>query len=567
MNIYKNRGIVWKSSFFWDQLTAPHYFPLFIILVICGLFPLPLLKARDSGNSPDHVVVVANLREAQSVDLARYYMHKRNIPDANLILLNVSPQEAINWEDFIEEIYNPLAKVLVEKEWIDGILSDLKDSLGRYRYSVIGHKIDYLVVCRGIPLKIPHSDKYAKMAPVSRVNSQVGTMQASVDGELALIAYPENNPFGFVRNPLFKPNAKQQEIYSTVRVARLDGPSYSVARGLVDLAIEGEEKGLKGRAYIDMGYAYKQGENWLENIANSIDDLGFDLEVERTANLFEKENRFDAPVLYFGWYKNDIYGAFNNPGFRFPPGAVAVHIHSFSAATVVDAQKTWCGPFLSRGVTATLGNVNEPYLPYSHYLDVFFEVLKNGGSLGDAGYQSLPYLGWQAVLFGDPLYRPFGKTLDQQLAEIQSLPSFSLYDQYTVIRKMRILVKGNRMEDAFSFGLSMLHKAPGLALIHYIGFLSVFLGKEEQVLDDLESVRHLTYLGPGDWVPAMELAELLHRKGRTQAALETHGNLIKSVGLPKALLRKALESGIKESSMIGNLSQSIQWQSQLDELN
>ena len=48
--------------------------------------------------------------------------------------------------------------------------------------------------------------------------------------------------------------------------------------------------------------------------------------------------------------------------FRFCPGAVAVHIHSFSAATLRDPLADWAGPLLWRGAAATLGNVYEPYL-------------------------------------------------------------------------------------------------------------------------------------------------------------------------------------------------------------
>src|SRR5690606_10217310 len=100
-------------------------------------------------------------------------------------------------------------------------------------------------------------------------------------------------------------------------------------------------------------------------------------------------------------------GPFRRKDFKFPPGAVALHIHSFSATTLQSDKKAWVGPLVSRGVTATVGNVYEPYLQFTHNPILFFRGLASGLTLAEAAYISLPAVSWQTITVGDPLYRPF----------------------------------------------------------------------------------------------------------------------------------------------------------------
>jgi uncharacterized protein (TIGR03790 family) len=118
-------------------------------------------------------------------------------------------------------------------------------------------------------------------------------------------------------------------------------------------------------------------------------------------------------VLYFGWYAATVNGPFTVPGFRFPPGTLAMHIHSFSAATLRDAATGWCGPLLARGVTATVGNVFEPYLQLTHRPDYLLRALARGENFGDAVYYAQPALSWNTIAIGDPLYRPFSRNVSK----------------------------------------------------------------------------------------------------------------------------------------------------------
>jgi hypothetical protein len=63
---------------------------------------------------------------------------------------------------------------------------------------------------------------------------------------------------------------------------------------------------------------------------------------------------------------------------------------------------------LEDGVAATVGPVSEPYLTAFPLPEIFFSLLIDGSySVAEAYFLSLPYLSWQMVLVGDPVYRPF----------------------------------------------------------------------------------------------------------------------------------------------------------------
>src|SRR4029077_17530444 len=144
--------------------------------------------------------------------------------------------------------------------------------------------------------------------------------------------------------------------------------------------------------------------------------------VDRDANTFSLRARMDAPALYFGWYADRLNGPFVLPGFRFPPRAIALSIHSLSARTLRSTREGWCGPLLARGVTATMGNVYEPYLQFTHRPDLLLHALARGWTLGAAAYYALPALSWQGVLIGDPLYRPFRVDVSEQWKNRGNLP-------------------------------------------------------------------------------------------------------------------------------------------------
>ena len=372
-----------------------------------------LILSRLCGDElAARVVILANASDAGSIRIARHYAEVRGIPAENLIALAMPVEETISWSDFVTTIWNPLMKEVTRQAWIDAVPMTLIDEAGRMKYFVSGHRISYLVVCRGVPLRIRHAPAlYATLRPLTD-NSIFRTNEGAVDGELALLAQPNHPINAYVANPLWN-NEKptQAERARVVKVSRLDGPSIGDALRLPDLAIAAERDGLRGQAFVDLGGNHPDGNRWLETVARIATELGFQPEVDRSDTTFGVDVPFDAPVLYFGWYAATVNGPFTRAGFSFPVGAIAFHIHSFSAATLRQSASGWCGPFLARGVTATVGNVAEPYLQLTHRPDLLLRALALGQNFGDAVAYAQPALSWQTVAIGDPLYRPFPLSL------------------------------------------------------------------------------------------------------------------------------------------------------------
>ena len=516
------------------------------------------------GADPDvaSVVVVANSNDGGSISVARHYLTKRGIPGENLILLDTPIEETVDWGVFVNRIYNPLLEALMQKGWIDAVRSRLKDNKGRLRVAVSGHSIKYLVLCRGIPLKINHNARIFRIEGTRGVSEQFATNRASVDSELCLIGHAEAPVNGWLANPLFeRSEVSALELQQIVRVARLDGPTASDARNLVDGALSAEEKGLIGRAYVDIGGRHPSGDQWLRRVEKSLGQMHYDISAHLSNGTFSAVDRFDAPAMYFGWYAQDVNGPFLNPGFRFVDGAIAFHIHSYSAATLRDPWKYWCGPFVALGAAATVGNVSEPYLPFTHRPDLLLDRLADGAELGEAAYFALNVVSWQAVLIGDPLYRPFNVPFDVQFDRRAFVPP--KVRQYLVIRKMRALAAENRAPDAIAVGENGFREYPGLALAVALGEAYLKAGQPEEAARVLECIDKYEWFGKDDWVLAGEIAKMLVLLQRPDDSVEVYRSLIRSPDLPQMLLMEFLEAGMRTAEKAGNIRLYRKWRKRL----
>jgi uncharacterized protein (TIGR03790 family) len=404
-------------------------------------------------NLAARVIILANSEDAGSVEIARHYAEQRGVPAANLFLLKLSTAETISRAEFNTTLYQPLQDELVRQGWIQGYAfppTGDPPQAPRRKYAMLGHRIAYLVVCRGVPLRVDHDPTLPVDNKQSQINPVFGSNAAAVDSELALLAQSGYPLTGYVPNPLFRndhPIALTEQL--VVKVGRLDGPTVADARGLVDLALAGEATGLVGRGYIDLGGPFALGDKWLEAAAKELAGLGFDCDVDRNPGTMPAEARCDAPVLYFGWYTGEVNGPFARPGFRFPPGAVALHITSFSAITLRNTTN-WTPGLVARGVTGTFGNVYEPYLQLTHEPQLILHALARGDTLGDAAAYAIPGYSWMGILIGDPLYRPFRKSLDEQWRDRAQLPQEQL--PYLVLRRMHLLVAAGKPNEAMFAG-------------------------------------------------------------------------------------------------------------------
>lgn len=512
------------------------------------------------------VVVLANSDDPDSVALAEYYAAARNVPRENIIALPMSRSETISWSEFVTTLWEPLEAELVRRRWIDAIRMQLTDTLGRTKYAVSGHRIAYLVTCRGVPLRIMHDPQLYAATPGLTNKPQLRTNAGAVDAELSLLARPGYPINAFVPNPLYLDDRPSDlELAQVVKVSRLDGPTLDDARGLVDRAIEAERTGLLGRAYVDIGGNHAIGERWLESVAKQLDELDFDVDVDRSRQTFAATARFDAPVLYFGWYAGGVNGPFALPGFQFPPGAIALHIHSFSAATLRSADNHWCGPLIARKVTATVGNVFEPYLEFTHRPDLLLRALARGESFGDAIYYALPELSWQAVAVGDPLYTPFAVDF---AAQWERRTEFSArLGGYLTVRKMNQLFDAGKDAEAFALARREQRERPSVAVGFALAQRLQQDGDLKAAADALGFVSSLENFAADEWGMARAAAELFAACDQPRFAVAVYRNLFKTKSLPASLRRAWLPSAIGAAAATRDTEQVDAWREELAKLN
>ena len=518
-------------------------------LLGCVLRPGFCAGAEDASLSA-RVLVLANSADAASVRLARYYMEKRQVPAAILVTLSMPVDETITWRQFIDSIYQPAQDELIKRGWIQAIETSLTDKIGRKKYAISGHRIAYLVVCRGVPLRVEHDQAAYDATPPYPANSQFRTNSGAVDAELALLAQSGYAINAFVPNPLFrKANPTFIDEAQVVKVSRLDGPTYDDAAALVDNALKAEQQGLIGRAYVDIGGPHPDGDKWLENTARQLDELEFDLEIDHQPAVFPSTARFDAPAFYFGWYAGALCGPFAQPGFRFPPGAIALHIHSFSAETLHSVSAGWCGPLVARGVTATFGNVHEPYLTFTHQPHLIMQALAEGMNLGDAAFFALPVLSWQAVAIGDPLYRPFAVSSADQWKRRRELPD-ELFP-YVVFRELRRLEKAGQTAQAAKVAAEELRARPSLVLALRTAEEFKASGDTAGAVREIGRVLPLRSLALSLVPVAAEAAQFCAENGAPQNAVELYRTLFALESLSTEERLRLLPPAIKAAEAAG----------------
>jgi len=374
------------------------------------LLLLPALLSGQETPSFDYrpaTVVVFNSKDAGSTELAKYYAKARGIPQANLVGLKCSPAETISRAAFESEIENPLRLEFDNRRWWE--TGKVKGE-GLLAVKTI---MRVLVVMQGVPLRIIEKDLGKDAEGKQKANAPGQSDAACVDSELAVLGVIERPLHGNTRNPYFNSATEFAKVPLTPMflVGRLDGPDKATVQRMIDDTIATEKSGLYGRAFVDLARknssGYEIGENWLTNSAKLLESAGFPVVMDTWAPTLPQNFPLHDCGYYLGWYADHADGPFLNPAFRFRRGAIAVHIHSFSAATLKSNKTNWCGPLLAKGACATVGNVFEPFLGLTASLDVLTDRLLKGFTLGEAAWMATPAFSWMNTVLGDPLYRPF----------------------------------------------------------------------------------------------------------------------------------------------------------------
>ena len=377
-------------------------------------------------------IVVFNSNDRESADLAKFYAQKRGIASDHVVGLACPREEEISREDYDRTIATPLRDIFHERKWWK--LREPADAPP----TVSNNTIRFVALIRGMPLKIRAAEAYAGdkpgNAPIANRN------EASVDSELAILARFSPEISGAVTNPYFKSYLRITEGADSpvMLVCRLDAPNVQTVRRMITDAVETEKNGLWGRAFIDgagnTGGGLVIGDRWLAEIVEQLRKAGVPVVYDEAQPVFADGYPVSDCALYYGWYADRVAGPFAQHSFRFTPGAIAAHIHSYSASTLRDPTAHWVAPLLTQGAAASLGNVYEPYLQLTTNLSIMNDRLLHGFTFAESAYMATPAVSWMQVMVGDPLYRPYGSwlQLDVKSTPAKTAADYKMYHEFAV---------------------------------------------------------------------------------------------------------------------------------------
>ena len=405
-----------------------------LLIILIPLFFLGCV-GTSYALQPEEILLVVNRNVPASLDLAHHYSEKRQIPEENFLSVSMTDEEDCSREEYQQKLLEPLRKFLARPQ---------------------GSKIRCLLLFYGLPLRVGAPElssqqwrdvedlkhtkkqldwdlnsrqltaeqKQQRQQKSAQLGKQLEQLQrrdqrAAVDSEIALLLnqnYPLEkwlaNPFfvGFQKQRKQLPFHKDQVLF----VSRLDAPTPAIVRRIIDDSLDAEMRGLSGQAYFDARWPFPEKKH-LQGYAL------YDASIHKAAEITEKLSSLpvhldqkealfqagEAPqaALYCGWYSLGHYV----DAFDWQKGAVGYHIASSECTTLKKpGSQVWCKRMLEDGVAATIGPVAEPYVQGFPLPEIFFGFLLDGYyTLAESYFLSLPYLSWQMVLIGDPLYRPF----------------------------------------------------------------------------------------------------------------------------------------------------------------
>lgn len=347
------------------------------------------------------VLLVVNTRVAASGELAEEYRRLRAVPESQVVTVDVPVDSTIARDAYERDIAGPVARWLADNGATD--------------------RITFVVLMPGLPL---------------RVGGTVGRdgTSASVDSELALLYRQMTGAVvaraGRVPNPYFTadaigatPRPFDRRAYDIYLVTRLDGSTTAATRALL---ARGRQRASGWQFVVDGRAADRSGaeRRWLADVPGRLADVaprreGLATVFDETAAVATAEG---AVTGYYSWGSNDTRT--RTPPVSFGPAAVAASFMSADARTLTSPPAQWMpgrwdrrdsfyagGPealavdWLDAGLTGLGAMVGEPYLDAAFRPATLFEAWTRGYTLAESFYMAMPFLSWQAVVFGDPLAR------------------------------------------------------------------------------------------------------------------------------------------------------------------
>ncbi len=357
------------------------------------------------GISSERVAFVYNSKNAGSLEVAQYYRDKREVPNENLIGLEVPDivqgssglecESAITLEDYTYFFELPLIAAL--------------QGLGSTFTSDGDNPIWVIILGYGIPLF--YNDGSNDIAIASRLH------RLGKDNSTKVL----NHTFDR-RNFQFFDSDDALEVFIT---AVLDGPTVAAVKTLIDRGLDVDNQTfITGKVYVDPygrkvlvdDLSYQQ--DILDFVSVDVPNLGIDSVV--TVDI---DDPYQEPTIatltqdsfYWGWFNPTFSKSlFSNQNERrvFLYNAddrSACNIHFFDvtndSAFDENGSDHWCNLAINvpAGYATCAGSVGDSEADAYLRPTPFFRSLHQGATVGEAFLFASKFVSWSTVLIGDPL--------------------------------------------------------------------------------------------------------------------------------------------------------------------
>ncbi|HMP77405.1 MAG TPA: TIGR03790 family protein [Kiritimatiellia bacterium] len=477
------------------------------------------------------LVLIVNRNVPESMELARHYCMLRDLPEDRICALDLPEGESISRGDFDKRLRDPLLAWLRANRWVEQVRRNprrVRDH--ESEWTTVSSRLRVLCSFYGVPVRIEDTRPWVVEKIQNRLNHSPQRDEAAVDSELTLLLHGAYDIRGRFANPYYGQlrweTSGSQNLF-LVLATRLDGPDPDAVRRMMDGALEAETYGLLGRMFFDLRAPhqdeYQVGDYWLGEAVSRFDREGYDCIVERSDSLYGTQFPMDSAALYWGWYTEQVTGPFTRTGFAFRPGALAYHNHSANAKVLRTRAEYWTGPLLGAGAAASWGAVGEPFLGTTPHLHILADRLCRGLSFAESTYLALPALSWQITVVGDPLYRPFALSLDEQISKLEEAGRPEV--EWAWLRRMNLLVRDGRLHGALAYGRDRLRVRDSGVVREKMGELLALNDLAEDALPHFDRAVELA-AGPDTAVRVgLRYLRLLRAMGRAEKAQEVEARL------------------------------------------
>jgi len=401
------------------------------LVMAAGLWILALSQGSarppiQQKRSPEEVLLLCNTNSAVSQHIADDYARKRHIkhrlsiqcPDSALNARN----ETISYSDYKQAVEVPVR-----------------------RYLAINPKINFIVLTKGVPLRISGApmgscDENSQDPESTRGHPSLDSFLAALDyaslpgvrkmsitgsgakGAAFINRYwNANEPFSHAK-------------YGGYLVTRLDGYTEADAMALVTRSIRAEaniaEILKRGKVLLDVQPKFGLGDKETQPgpimgtvITRESDWSEFNADMRHAEDALHKRGIPDELDLsetfigqrsnllgYFSWGSNDAnYSRDAYESLSFAEGSLSDTAVSTSARTFLPTEggQSLLADLIAHGLTCGKGYVDEPELQAIASPTIALDRYTSGYTMAESFYAASHFVGWEDVVIGDPLCCPY----------------------------------------------------------------------------------------------------------------------------------------------------------------